>query len=189
MLPTFQRAMQRRSIRIAGVRLGPLTLAQAYCLHAWESPLVQGGDVTPADFALALWTCSRPCWPFHRFCDAVVRGRPERTLARWGRRYDLRRLTEDVATLRLWVSWHCKLPPRFLKESGASRGAAAPWPLVVAVQVMPILGERRTWTAPVPEVLAYKIALDNAQGDTSWKSEEEEAQGYMTDGCRTQSDS
>jgi hypothetical protein len=41
----------------------------------------------------------------------------------------------------------------------------------------------------VPEVLAYKIALDNAQGDTSWKSEQEEAQGYMTDGCRTQSDS
>jgi hypothetical protein len=59
--------------------------------------------------------------------------------------------------------------------------------MVVAVQVMPLLGERRTWTAPLPCVMAYKIARDNAEGDTSWKSEEEQAQGYAN-GSDSQSD-
>jgi hypothetical protein len=179
---TFERAMQSRQARIAGVRLGPLTLAQAYCLYAWESPVVRGGQIGMADFALALWTCSQPCWPFSRFVVAVNAEKPQRILARIGRRYDLRRFAVDSAALREWIDWHCKTPPRFLKPTPDSKGAAAPWPMVVAVQLIPMLGEDRVWQMPVPLAMAYKIAVDNAQGDTSWKSESESEQGYANGG-------
>jgi hypothetical protein len=187
LLPTFQRAMQRRSIRIAGATLGPLTLAQAYCLHAWESPFVCGGQINVPDFAVALWTCANDCYPFERFTDAVVRGKPDRWMTRLGRRYDMRMFSRDVKALQDWVAWHCQTPPRFAKADANKRGGSAPWPLIVAVQVIPLLGVATTWTAPVPVVMAYKIALDNASGDTSWKSEAEEAQGYAN-GSDSQSD-
>jgi len=178
MLAIFQRAMQRRTVRIAGVRLQPVTLAQAYCLTAWESPLMLGGAVGLSDFAVALWTCSTDCWPFPVFVDAVNAGRPERLLAKVGRKYDLNNFDADAAALSEWVSWHCTVPPRFLKPAKDAKPACAPWPMIVAVQLIPSFGEQRTWTMPVPEAMAYKIAVDNAQGDTSWKSEEETNQGY-----------
>lgn len=187
MQATFERAMQARRTTIAGVRLGPLTLAQAYCLYAWGSPVVRGGQIGISDFALALWTCSQACWPFARFVDAVNGGKPERMLARWGRRYDMRRLPADAESLREWVDWHCKTPPRFLKADKTPGGPAAPWPLVVAVQLIPMLGEDRAWSVPVPLAMSYKIALDNAQGDKSWKSEAEAEQGYAN-GSDSQSD-
>jgi hypothetical protein len=187
MLPLFEHAMHGRGARIAGWRIGPLTLAQAYCLHAWESPLVCGGDVDLTAFAVALWTCRQRCWPFDRFTADVNRGRPDRQLARLGRRYDMRRFGDDVAALRAHIAWHCQIPPRFVKGDSKAGGLCAPWPMVVAVQVMPLLGERRTWRAPVPYVMAHKIAMDNAQGDTSWKSEAEHAMGYAN-GRNSQSD-
>jgi len=187
MLPTFQRAMLVRRVRIGGVELLPVTLAQAYCLYAWESPLVRGGTITPADFAVALWTCSQKCYPFESFSDAVTRGVPERKLKRLGRRYRMRRYGKDLATLREWLGWHLSVPPRFMKQSASSGQSAAPWPMIVAVQLMPMVGEDRAWTMPVPQAMAYKIALDNAQGDTSWKSEAEHEQGYAN-GSNTQSD-
>jgi hypothetical protein len=182
MLPTFQRAMMKRTVRIGGARLDSLTLAQAYCLHAWESPFVKGGPVNVADFAMALWTCATDCYPFERFADAVCRGVPDRWLGRMGRRYDMRHFDRDVAGLREWIGWHCETPPRFLKDASKGRGSSAPWPLVVAVQVIPLLGERAAWSAMVPRIMAYKIALDNAAGDTSWKSEAEHEKGYANDG-------
>lgn len=182
MQATFERAMQGRQTRIAGVRLGPLTLAQAYCLYAWDSPVVRGGQIGVNDFAVALWTCAERCWPFDRFVAAVNAGRPERMLARIGKRYDLRRFNADCAALREWVDWHCKTPPRFLKAGKAPGGPAAPWPMVIAVQLIPMLGEDRVWSMPVPLAMAYKIAVDNAQGDTSWKSEAEAEQGYANGG-------
>ncbi|MFH1603757.1 MAG: hypothetical protein ABIH03_07605 [Pseudomonadota bacterium] len=178
MFPTFERAMQRRPCRIAGLTIPPLTLARAYCLHAWRSPLVCGGRVELADFGLALWTCRQPCYPFARFVRDVNRGAPDRALKRLGKRYDLRRFDDDVAALSEHIEWHCKTPPRFFPKQSASSGACAPWPMVVAVQVIPVFGERATWMAPVPLAMAYKIALDNSKGDTSWKSEAEEARGY-----------
>lgn len=178
MLATFQNAMQKRSVQIAGVKLGPVTLAQAYCLHAWDSPIIRGGEVGLADFAVALWTCANPCWPFERFVDAVNAGKPERALIKLGRRYDLAQFDQDSAALVEWVAWHCAVPPRFVKDSPGKRGACAPWPMIVAVQIMPLFGEVTTWTMPAPRAMAYKIAMDNAQGDTSWKSEAEQEQGY-----------
>lgn len=177
MLQTFQRAMQSRATRIAGIRLGPITLAQAYCLYAWESPFVCGGNIELADFGVALWTCSQKCWPFPRFVDAVDAGKPEKLLTKVGRRYDLQQFPKDRDALHEWIDWHCKVPPRFLKPDPNRKGASAPWPMIVAVQIMPMLGEQRTWQMPVPLAMSYKIAKDNAEGDTSWKSEEEEAQG------------
>ncbi|MBM3889377.1 MAG: hypothetical protein FJ388_09650 [Verrucomicrobia bacterium] len=189
MLPTFANAMQRRGARIAGVKVGPVTLAHLYCLHAWESPFAVGGEIGLADFGLALWTLSRDCWPFDSYVAAVNRGVPDRWLARRGRRYRCERFGDDVAQLQGWLAWHCQTPPRFLKPQADDRGPSAPWPLVVAVQLIPVLGEARVWQMPVPLALAYKIAGDNAKGDTSWKSEAEQAMGYMTDGRSTQSNS
>lgn len=187
MLLTFQRAMQSRSGCVAGVRLSPVTLAQLYCLYAWESPFVCGGNIELADFGVALWTCSQDCWPFSRFVEAINKGKPEKMLSRLGRRYDLRKFPADRDLLHQWIDWHCKVPSRFLKEDPNHKGASAPWPMIVAVQLMPMLGEERTWRLPVPLAMSYKIANDNAKGDTSWKSEEEEAQGYAN-GSDTQSD-
>jgi hypothetical protein len=180
--------MQSRGVTVAGVRLAPFALAHAYVLAGWESPVMLGGKVTLADFGCALWTCSRSCWPFPSVVRAVNAGRPDRMLARLGRRYDLRNLDRDAAALSDYVRWHCQLPARFLKERSGDHGSSAPWPMVVAVQLIPMLGEARTWTMPLPLAMAYKIGLDNAQGDTSWKSEAEEAQGYA-DGSSAQSDS
>jgi len=188
MLPTFAHAMQRRSVRIAGVKLGPVTLAHLYCLHAWESPVVCGGQIELADFGLALWTCSRECWPFSEYVNDVDAAKADRKLARWGRCYDLREFPRDVEALKAWLGWHCRVPPRFLRPTKDDRGPSAPWPMIVAVQLIPAFGEARVWRMPVPEAMAYKIALDNAQGDTSWKSETEEAQGYAN-GSSSQSDS
>ena len=181
MLATFQHAMQARTSTVAGIKLGPLTLAQLYCLHAWESPLVVGGPVTLADFATALWTCKQPCFPFEKFTDDVCRGKPDKAMAKLGKRYDVQRFEKDVAALREHIGWHCDIPPRFSKTE-SNKGCSAPWPMVIAVQVMPLLGESETWTAPFPRVMAYKIALDNAGGDSTWKTEQEQEQGYANGG-------
>jgi len=194
MFPIFQWALQRRRNCIAGVTLPPLTLAHMYWLYAWGSPFVCGGMRGAGDFALALWTCSRPCWPFARIMYQVCRGDAERFQIRLCRRYSrlalwakVRRkeysitqhITSDMARLDEWIRWHTELPPRFFPETKIPQhGLCAPWPMAVAVQVMPMLGERQTWTYPLPLVLAYKIAHDNAQGDQSWKSELEELRGY-----------
>lgn len=182
MLATFQRAMQRRECTIAGVRLGPVTLAQAYCLAAWESPFLAGGRIELADFGIALWTCSRPCWPFDAFVDEVNAGKPDKLLNRVGRRYDLQQFPKDRDALADWIEWHCHIPPRFSKGAKEERGSSAPWPMIVAIQLIPLLGEERVWTLPLQLALAYKIAKDNAGGDMSWKSEAEEAMGYANAG-------
>ena len=182
MLATFQRAMEIRSTKIAGLSLGPVTLAQAYCLYAWESPIVRGGPVEIADFATALWTCSNRCWPFESFVDAINRGTPEKVLAKLGKKYRLADYPKDSKALLDWITWHCTVPPRFVKETPGARGSSAPWPMIVAVALIPLFGEDKTWTMPVPRAMAYKIAMDNAQGDTSWKSEEEEEMGYANGG-------
>jgi len=187
MFPTFQRAMQRRTSTVAGVELGPLTLAQAYCLCAWESPFLKGGDITLPDFAVAIWTCTDSCYPFEQFTKAVCAGAPDRMLKRLGKGYDLRQFNPDVEALKEHITWHCQAPPRFIKGQKTNRGPCAPWPMTIAVQVIPLLGTETTWTSPVPLAMAYKIALDNASGDTSWKSEEEQARGYANAGD-TQSD-
>lgn len=174
MLTVFERAMQRRETRIAGLRLGPLTLAHVYALEAWGSPIARGGTIGIDDFALALWTCSVPCYPWHAYVDQVCRGAPDRKMEALGRRYDLAGFAGDVDALREWITWHCAVPERFMPRGAPTRGSSAPWPLVVAVQMIPVLGELRTWTSPVPYVMAHKIARDNANGDSSWKTEGEE---------------
>lgn len=173
----FQRAMMRRTTRVAGVDIPPFTLARAYCLCAWRNPLMVGGDVGLADFAVALWTCRHECWPWPSFVDAVCKAEPDKWLKRIGKRYDLAKFAEDETALREHILWHCNTPERFIKRDPGN-GPSAPWPLLIAVQVRAVLDEKTAWTAPLPYVMAHKIALDNGAGDTSWKSEQEAERGY-----------
>jgi hypothetical protein len=181
MLPTFLNAMLARRSVVAGVRLRPLTLAQAYCLAAWESPYFtpRAEPVTLSDFGLALWTCTQDCWPFERFADSVIQGKPDKALTRWGRRYDIARFDEDSIALSSHIAWHCAVPDRFMEQGQKSRGNSAPWPLVVALILMERLPEDRVWRLPMPLALAYKIAADNAGGDHTWKSEAETSAGVV----------
>lgn len=184
MFPLFQRAFQTRGDTIAGMTLKPMTLAHAYTLCAWESPLILGGKIEPSDFAVALWTCTQDCWPFDVFFKGIEKGLPEKELAKLGKKYALKNITEDIHKLQDYIEWHCKFPPRFIKDKTESKGSCSPWPLIIAVQIIPLIGEQRAWTIPVPMAMSYKIALDNAAGDSSWKTEVEEKRGFA-DACNS----
>jgi hypothetical protein len=73
------------------------------------------------------------------------------------------------------------MPPR---REHSVRGQAlvemkTPWPIFIAVRLIPLVGERRAWSMPLPLALAYSTALCELAGDDSWMSEDEATCPYV----------
>ena len=65
------------------------------------------------------------------------------------------------------------MPERWTKPG--SDGVLHPWPLVIAVTIMPIVGEVRAWNMPLPLAVSYWSAIAETHGDKSLISDEEYA--------------
>lgn len=157
-----------------GVQLRAFTLAHAYALMVMDSPWLTCA-VAPSldDLAVAVWVCSRDCYPL----ESVVVEMGERGAVRWmkrlGKRWDYRRAQADFDAFAQYITDYSETPDRFVKDS-ARRLNRVPWPLAVATAL--IRGgfdARSAWTMPLNQAFAHKLAADFLDGDDSLLSEEE----------------
>jgi len=103
-------------IRIAGLRLAPLTLGTLRLLEATASPYILGGDATGADSGLALLVMALP-WRLAR----RILARP-RLASALGMLFALRVSPPDAIALGQWVAAELWTPDRFTAP-GASPAA------------------------------------------------------------------
>ena len=163
-------------VRIAGVRIGRVTLGHLRLLELAESPFLAGGEATTEDCAVALSLLSRP-WRRGLWLLRSVRRLALRVawMARFGGcGRDTAATAGALRELVDRVLWH---PERFEEE-----GREAPSPFDLATGVSVRLAMRAAglplerlchakkgawdcvWDAPVDAVMMYAVAQEEARG-------------------------
>lgn len=162
MHPAFASVFLRECPRVCGLQLIPLQLGHVALLEAVSSPLMVGGDVSPADVAAMAWACSRPA-------SEAIRGRKWWHVVRRPRAGDDQRLAE-------YLTFHLQAPRRWA-EAGA-QGPAVPWQWIYAARLCggdwSKLGQ--VWNTPMLEATARCYTEDAMAGDKSIRSEAVELQ-------------
>jgi len=163
-----------------GQQLKPLSLAHAHVLMAFGSPYVTKGAPTLGDLAVAVWICSRDCYPFAGVADAVRDPRLERQAKKWGRRSGKDALAGDSAVFVDYIKTGLHLPPRQI-DPGKARLQRVPWTVSAVCALMRNgLTRDEAWTVPMAEACMYRLGFDFLDGDDSLQSEEEREAGFVT---------
>lgn len=145
------------SHRVYGYDLKPYCLLHSVQLEALESPLVSGGEISPADLVVAAQICSRHTVAVSYKRDLLRRWRfaPRDELEKWDTYF-------DASTSG---------PALFERPSsdGDSVSLGAPWQQVIATKLQRELGMsyRETWTLPEGRIMWEYYSLREQQEDDS----------------------
>lgn len=163
MHPAFASYFLGECPKVCGWKLLPLQLGHVALLDAVGSPFMSGEAVTVNDVVAAAWACSRPA-------TAAMS-----TRRKW---YQLPRMREGVehhaAILREYLAFHMQSPRRF--PSSNARKCRVPWQFATAHRLCG--GDWAkigfAWNTPMLEATARSFTEDDAAGDDSIRTEDDE---------------
>ncbi len=163
---TYSQLEFLKSVRVAGKRLVPFTLAHADVLCGIKSPLYSGSVESPEDLAVALFVCSRTADKARR---QIRSGRAVRILNRMGRtfgRMSRERIREIFSVFRDYLATYSAAPPRW--ESGEPGSVQrAPWHLSLFCMIHEHtnLTAGETWDLTVSRALELCAVIVSNLGD------------------------
>lgn len=175
MQQVFKSAIYHRAPVVLGRQLLPLCLGHVYLLMAADSPYAVPKDEPPhlLNLAFAVAICSRS---FEDCQSWIESPGVEAECAAWGASCEGMDFPAESDTFAAYLADSAVLPDK------APRGAVTPyrhpWPMVVAVSIMPLVGsssiqsaESRAWNMPQALAMSYHSALSELQGDDSLKTD------------------
>jgi len=173
MQQVFKNALYHTEPTVLLRRLLPLSLGHLYQLYAAESAYaIKGGKPGLPDLVYAVGICSRT---FEQGMAWLRRPRLLAECERWGRRARNRVDPEEEHQVFLeYVDQFAIFPERYQDDKLQAKPCKHPWPLVIAVKIIPLVGESRAWNMPLPLALSYWSALAETEGDESLRGEDDE---------------
>jgi hypothetical protein len=159
----FHRAMRTHGGRIAGMRVNALSAWHLMQLEAFGNRFVAGGALRVDDAVQVLLICrdrfragaTNPLASAMTFCRSPWR---RMAVAVW----ILCRRQTVFARIGEYVSVSLETPSYWSDDN--SKQSRVPAGMLVAVRVMPLVGEDRAWNMPFGLACAYKAALDERDG-------------------------
>jgi hypothetical protein len=142
-----------------------LCCGHVFILQAAESPYFYGTEKKLEDLVFAVNICSQT---FEQAQAAFDVDHPEEW-KQWRR--ECRKLDFAEETIHFESYWHDHIAMPVRETSAQARGSLHPWPLLVAVSVMKVVGESRAWNMPLPMAMSINSVLGELKGDTSLISE------------------
>lgn len=172
MQSVFKAGLRQRRARVLGVSLLPLSLGHVWALLAFENGFaVSGKRPELADLVMGVSICSRT---FEDCLDLI--NHPDLHIAdvsTWARQTSRQNLRRQTSAFIRYLNDNCKTPERWKKSGEAQSQARVPWPIKVAVGIMPMVGEFRAWNMPITMAMSYWFAAQENSGDNSIVSDEE----------------
>lgn len=169
MIRAFEAAVHLKRFTVLGRQLQPLGLGHCWCLLAADNAWLADRKPLIEDLVYAVTVCSGT------FEEALATLSNERKAteqaAAMGKAFKAGSLESEMATFGRYVRAHIRAPER--AQSGTPHKAKHPWPILMAVRIMPLVGESRAWNMPLPMAITLWSAQLEAQGDDSLVSEEE----------------
>lgn len=172
MQSVFKAGLRQRRARVLGVSLLPLSLGHVWALLAFENGFaVSGKRADLSDLVMGAAICSRE---FDSILDLL--NNPDRhikEIAEWGRKTSKQNLVRQKRAFIRYLNDNCKTPERWKKSGEAQSQSRVPWPIKVAVGIMPLVGESRAWNMSITMAMSYWFGLQENAGDNSIVSDEE----------------
>jgi len=112
--------------------------------------------------AFAVGICSRT----HEDGEAWMRSEnllPE--VKKWGKSCRKLNFPQEAKAFETYLRDFTIFPLRATKSPSSE--CHHPWPLIIAVSIMPMVGESRAWNMPLPKAISLWSAYQETQGDDS----------------------
>lgn len=162
----FRHAIYAPTPKVLTKQLKPLSCGHVFILQASQSPYYYGGQKNLNDLVFAVQISSMT------FEDAQAAFDVDHVAGARQWKRDCKKLdfAKEAAIFETYWADHVVFPEREIQNN--QRRSLHPWALLVAVKLMPLVGESRAWNMPLPMALSLSSALGELNGDDSVISEE-----------------
>jgi hypothetical protein len=162
MQTVFQNALYHAEPTILLRRLCPLSLGHLHQLYAAESAYVTGEPINLFDLVFAVAICSRTWEQGLAWLHSPTL---KKDCKAWGRKASAQlNFRKEGEKFRHYLDEYTQLPKRWHKQGiGQGRPFQHPWTLILATELLPMVGESRAWNMPLPLALSYWSARQELQ--------------------------
>jgi hypothetical protein len=160
----FQEAFLHQEYAILGIDLVPFSFRHYLLLQAYGSPILSGGPIGADDVMAFVVACS--CWSDREFWRAIRRQGervPGDTWADWWLRGLLIDPKETVPIITAYLADYFPSFPFWEKNEDSEN--RIPGLYICAARVLAAVGRQETMQMPIGEMLAWSLALCEAQGN------------------------
>ena len=169
MQQVFKNALFHQEPTVLKRRLLPLSCYHVLVLMAADNPYVvkQVPNPTLIDLAFGVAVCSRTREQCEIWlpADGMLDG-----IKAWGKTCRKMDFRAEGLSFENYLADYSAFPDRWSKTKTPTP-CQHPWPLLVVVTIMPMVGESRAWNMPLPEAISLWSAYQETQGDSSLKTD------------------
>lgn len=169
MQQVFKNALFHEEPTVLRRRLLPLCCGHVMTLMCADNPyFVESGEKPNLmHLAFAAGVCSRTHEEGEKW---ITSEKLFDEVKKWGKSCRKMNYAEEGAKFQKYVIDYAKFPERWSKKKNPDP-CGHPWPLLIVVTLMPLVGESRAWNMPLTKAISLWSAYQETQGDDSLKKD------------------